>query len=74
MNWIKKNGIITARKLCNIFRFTGNLQSVIDDGEFETSYSSICSKELKLVKKILENLSMIVGNLKLVTVTYVPKN
>lgn len=40
LNRIKKNGINTTRKLCNIFRFTDNLKFIYDSGEFEIIYSN----------------------------------
>ena len=47
MNEIKKNGIIKARKLCNIFRFINNLNSINDGGGFETIYCNIYPKEFE---------------------------
>ena len=46
-NWmikLKKNDLIKAKKLCHIFR----LNSINDDGEFESNYSNIYPKELQL--------------------------
>ena len=37
MNELKKNDLIKARKLCNIFRFIDDLNSINDVGEFESS-------------------------------------
>ena len=51
MNELKKNGLIKARKLCNIFRFIDDLNSISDGGEFESSYSNIYPKELQLGKE-----------------------
>ena len=48
MNELKKNDLIKARKLCNIFRFIDDLNSINDDGEFESNYSNIYPKELQL--------------------------
>ena len=51
MNEIKKNDlIIKARKLCNIFGFINDLNSINDGGEFESSYSTIYPAELQLGK------------------------
>ena len=47
MNKLKKNYLIKTRKLCNIFRFTDDLNSISDGGEFESSYSSIYQEELQ---------------------------
>ena len=33
INETKKNGQIKTRRLCNIFRFIDNLNSISDDGE-----------------------------------------
>ena len=51
MNELKKNYLITTRKLCNIFRFIDGLNSISDGGEFESSYSNIYSVELQLGKE-----------------------
>ena len=51
MNELKKNGLIKARKLCNIFRFIDDLNSINDGGEFESNYSNICPEELQLGKE-----------------------
>ena len=48
---LKKNDLIKARKLCNIFRFVDGLNSINDVGEFETNYCSIYSEELELDKE-----------------------
>ena len=50
MNQLKKNDIIKARKLCNIFRFIDYLNSNNDAGEFESNYSNIYPQELQLGK------------------------
>ena len=41
MNELKKNNLIKARKLCNIFRFIDDLNSINDGGEFKSNYSNI---------------------------------
>ena len=51
MNKRKKNDLIKARKLCNIFRFISNLNSTNDGGEFESNYSNIYPEELQLGKE-----------------------
>ena len=51
MNKLKKDDLIKARKLCKIFRFIYDLNSVNDGGEFESSYSKIYPEELKLAKE-----------------------
>ena len=38
MNELKKNDLIKARKLCNIFRFIDDLNSISDGGEFERKF------------------------------------
>ena len=48
---MKKNDLIKARKLCNIFRFLNVFNSINDGGEFESSYSNIYNKELQLGKE-----------------------
>ena len=48
MNELKKDDLIKARKLCNIFRFIGDLNSINDGGEFESNYSNIYPEELQL--------------------------
>ena len=47
-NELKKNDLIKARKLCNIFRFIDDLNSINDGGEFESNYSNIYPEELQL--------------------------
>ena len=37
---------ISARKVCNIFRFTDDFNSINDIGGFESSYSNIYPKEV----------------------------
>ena len=51
MNELKKNDLIKARKLCNIFRFIDDLNSINDGGEFERSYSNMYPEELQLGKE-----------------------
>ena len=51
MNELKKNDLIRARKLCNIFRFIGDWNSINDGGEFERNYSNMYLKELQLGKE-----------------------
>ena len=51
MNELKKNDLINARKLCNIFRFIYDLNFINDSGEFKTSYSNIYPEELQLGKE-----------------------
>ena len=43
--------LIKARKLCNIFRFIVDLNSLNEDGEFESNYSNIYPEELQLGKE-----------------------
>ena len=38
MDKLKKNVLIKARKLCNIFRFIDDLNSISDGGEFERKF------------------------------------
>ena len=51
MNELKKNDLIKARKLCNIFRFIDDLISINDGGKFESYYSNIYPEELQLGKE-----------------------
>ena len=51
MNELKKNDLIKARKLCNIFRLIDDLNSFNDGGEFESNYSNIYPEELQLGKE-----------------------
>ena len=48
---LKKNDVIKARKLCNIFRLIDDLISINDGEEFDNSYSNIYPEELQLGKK-----------------------
>ena len=50
-NELKKYDLIKARKLCNIFRFIDDLNSINDGGEFESNYSNIYPEELQLGKE-----------------------
>ena len=51
MNELKKNDLIKARKLCNIFRFIDDLNSINDGGEFESNFSKIYPEESQLSKE-----------------------
>ena len=51
MNELKDNDLIKGRKLCNIFRFLGDLDSINDGGKFESKYSNTYPKELQLGKE-----------------------
>ena len=51
MNELKKNDLIKARKVCNIFRFIDDLNSINDGGEFESNYYNIYPEELQLGKE-----------------------
>ena len=51
MNELKKNDLIKARKLFNIFRFIDDLNSVNDGREFESNNSNIYHEELQLGKE-----------------------
>ena len=59
MNKLKKNDLIKARKVCNIFRFIDDLNSISDRGEFKSNYSNIYHEELQIDKKVLINISPI---------------
>ena len=48
MNKLKKNNLIKARKLCNIFRAMDDLNSINDEEEFKSDYSNIYPEELQL--------------------------
>ena len=53
-NWIKsikKNDLIRARRLCNIFRFIDDLSVINDAEEFENNFKHIYPKELELTKE-----------------------
>ena len=49
LNELKKNDLSKARKLCNIFRFIDDLNSINDGGE--SSFSKIYPEELQLGKE-----------------------
>ena len=49
-----KNDLIKTRKLCNIFKFINDLNSINDGGEFESSYSNIYPEELQLGKENID--------------------
>ena len=51
MNERKKNDLIKARKLCNIFKLIDDLNSINDGGEFKSNYSNIYPVELQLGKE-----------------------
>ena len=55
MNLIKKNDLIRARKLCNMFRFIDDLSAINDGGEFERNFKDIYPRELELGKENLIN-------------------
>ena len=58
MNIMKKNDQIKARKFCNIFRFTGNLNFLNYGGTLKLSFN-IYLEELELViKKILTDMKL----------------
>ena len=54
MNKLKKNDLIKARKLCNIFTFIDDLNSINDGEEFESNYSNINPEELQLGKENID--------------------
>ena len=49
----KKKDLIKAIKLCHMFRFTDNLNSINNGSNFETDYYNRNSEELELGKQIL---------------------
>ena len=51
MNKLRKNDLIKARKFCIIFSFIDDLNSINDDGEFESNYSNIYPGKLQLGKE-----------------------
>ena len=51
MKELKKNHLIKARKICNIFRFIDDLNAISDGVEFESIYCYIYPEELGLGKK-----------------------
>lgn len=56
VNTIKKNDLIRARKLCNIFRFIDDLNAINDGGEFECNFKDIYPEELVLSKENANNI------------------
>ena len=52
---LKKNDLIKARGLFNILRFTDDLDSISDGGEYKRSYSYINPEELQLTKENTDN-------------------
>ena len=56
MKEFKKNDLIKARNICNIFRFIDDLNSINDGGEFESNYSNIYPEELQLDKENTVNM------------------
>ena len=56
MKELKKNDLIKARKLCNIFRFIDDLNSINDGGKFEGNYSNIYPEELQLGRENTDKL------------------
>ena len=51
MNELKKKDLIRARKLCNIFRFIDDLNTINDAGELEKHFQDIYPEELELGKE-----------------------
>ena len=51
MSELNKNGLFKARKICNIFRFIDDLNSINDGGKFENNYYNIYPEELHLGKE-----------------------
>ena len=51
MNEFNKYDLIKATKLCNVFRFIDDSNSVNDGGEFKSNYSNIYPEELQLSKE-----------------------
>ena len=51
MSELNNNDLIKARKLCTIFRFIDDLNSINDGGQFQSSYSNIYPEELQLSKE-----------------------
>ena len=50
----KKNDLIKARRLCNIFRFIDDLYFINDSGKLESNYSNIYPEELQLCKENID--------------------
>lgn len=51
-------------KLFNLFRFIGDLNVMIDGGEFENSFKDICPRQLQLSKERSDNLEASFHDLK----------
>ena len=51
-------------KLFNLFRFIGDLNVMIDGGEFENSFKDICPRQLQLSKESSDNLETSFHDLK----------
>ena len=51
MKELIKNDLIKARKLCKMFRFTNDLNSINVGGKFESNFSKIYPEELQLGKE-----------------------
>ena len=51
MKKLKKNDLIKARKLCNMFKVIDDLNSINNAREFESRYSNIYTEELQLGKE-----------------------
>ena len=51
MNELKENYLNKERKICHIFRFKDDLNSINDSGEFQSNYSNIYHEELLLGKE-----------------------
>ena len=51
MNELKKNDLIKAETLCNIYSFIDYLNSINDGGEFESNYYNVYPEELELGKE-----------------------
>ena len=61
MSKIKKNDLIKAKKLCNIFRVIGDPNSINYGEEFETDSCNINPEDLEQGKKILTNTRKVFG-------------
>ena len=56
MSELNKNGLFKARKICNIFRFIDDLNSINDGGKLEGNYSNIYPEELQLGRENTDKL------------------
>ena len=56
MNSLKQNDQIRARKLCNLFRLTDDLNVINDGGELGNNFMVIYPEELQLNKENSNNL------------------